>query len=361
MSPRDLVDALERTVTPFKVVVMPDFFLDHFLFYGAPAEVFGRDTLRVAGHGGGNIPFKRASLLRGGNAANTASAIARLGGRVRLILRTDPLGMVLLTHFLKGVDLLGVKTDGRIASTIAIEVESGGRLVNIMVNDSGSVVDFGFDSLTRDDLEAVRDADFVCVFNWCQNLRGTELLIELLSRLKDSTVKTFFDSGDPSSRLNDVTQLMERVSASRRLDIFSMNENEAVWFATHFKPDVVRRKGLMKPSLLALECASLLHERLKTRIDLHTTDYSASFMRGERFVVPSFEVSALRATGAGDAWNAGDIVGDALGLPPTERLTLANAVAAFYISNPVGEHPTRDQVATLVMKRKRKELPPLPT
>jgi sugar/nucleoside kinase (ribokinase family) len=75
-------------------------------------------------------------------------------------------------------------------------------------------------------------------------------------------------------------------------------------------------------------------------VDLHTSLFAGSFTKNNETVVPTFNVSALRSTGAGDAWNAGNIFGAALGLPDSCRLTLANAVAAYYISNPTAEHPT---------------------
>jgi len=46
-------------------------------------------------------------------------------------------------------------------------------------------------------------------------------------------------------------------------------------------------------------------------------------------------------TSAGDAWNAGNILGTVHGMPDNVRLTLVNAVAAYYILNLGGKHPTR--------------------
>ncbi|MDH5747038.1 MAG: hypothetical protein OEZ21_08815, partial [Candidatus Bathyarchaeota archaeon] len=95
---------------------------------------------------------------------------------------------------------------------------------------------------------------------------------------------------------------------------------------------------------LAKESARILASHLSARVDLHTTSFSATFTKKGETVARVFQVPVLRATGAGDAWNAGNILGDAYGLSDECRLTLANAVAAYYISNPNGMHPTRKQL-----------------
>jgi sugar/nucleoside kinase (ribokinase family) len=93
-----------------------------------------------------------------------------------------------------------------------------------------------------------------------------------------------------------------------------------------------------------MESARILASHLSARIDLHTTSFSATFTKKDEIIVSAFKVPALRATGAGDAWNAGNIIGDACGLSDGGRLALANAVAAYYISSPDGTHPTRKQL-----------------
>ena len=61
--------------------------------------------------------------------------------------------------------------------------------------------------------------------------------------------------------------------------------------------------------------------------------------------IPTFNVEPIRLTGAGDAWNSGDILAELLHLPDAQRLMLANAVAAYYISHPAGAHASREKLA----------------
>ena len=96
--------------------------------------------------------------------------------------------------------------------------------------------------------------------------------------------------------------------------------------------------------------AQILAKTLQARIDLHTTSFSVTVKRDGAVFVPSFKIKALRATGAGDAWDAGNIMGEANGLSDEGRLTLANAVSACYLSDPEGEHPTRKKLAKFMRK-----------
>ena len=84
---------------------------------------------------------------------------------------------------------------------------------------------------------------------------------------------------------------------------------------------------------------------------MQTTSFSATFTGKSEVVVPTFKVKALRATGAGDAWNAGNIFADGNGLSDESRLTLGNAVAACYLSSSDGTHPTREELARFLKKQ----------
>jgi fructose-1-phosphate kinase PfkB-like protein len=82
---------------------------------------------------------------------------------------------------------------------------------------------------------------------------------------------------------------------------------------------------------------------------VHTRDLAFSLGQGGAYAEakpPSME--GRRATGAGDAWNAGNILGHLLELAPEERLTLANTVATAYVTNPEPTHPTLPEVAALL-------------
>jgi sugar/nucleoside kinase (ribokinase family) len=338
----------------FKVVVMPDFFLDRLITYNGDTKEFAKAVSEVARRKGGSIHGIRQMELRGGNAANTAAALAKLGAKVCPIITTSQLGLHLLKFYLEplGADLSHVKNQGDMALTTAFELLHEGERVNVMMSTLGSLPEFGLNSLTKEDFQALQQADYVCLFHWaCTRRFGTELAEEIFRYVKEKGKgKTYYDTSDPTPNLKAIPNLMNRVLLGRHIDVLSVNENEAFWYASQLKENINLLRQELKPNELAVECARTLAKHLQARIDLHTTTFAGSFSQKDEVVVPAFKVPILRSTGAGDAWNGGNIFGDALGLPDACRLTLANAVAAYYISNPTAEHPTLPQLMEFCSK-----------
>jgi len=341
----DLLRCLKRAKPrKFSVVVMPDFFIDRLVTYSGEVERFSSSIAEVAVRLGGNIHGIKQMELRGGNAANTAAALAALGARVYPIIKTSPLGLHLLKFYLEpfGVDLSHVRVDGDVALTTAFELTHRGEKINIMMGDLGSLPSFGPKDLTQDDFQLLREADYVCVFNWASLRRwGTELAEDVFRYIKEKGKgKTYYDTGDPSPNTEKIPKLVKKVLLGKIVDVFGVNENEAISYASHLSAEVKHLRKKLEHHELAKECARILAKQLSTRVDLHTSAVAGSFTKENEVIVPAFRVSALRATGAGDAWNAGNILGDALELPSSCRLTLANAVAAYYVSSATAEHLT---------------------
>jgi len=328
----------------FSVVVMPDFFLDRLVTHEGDIKQLSKAIDQVARRKGGSIHGVKQTELRGGNAANTAAALAALGAKVHPIINTSPLGLHLLKFHLEplGVNLSHIKTSGAMALTTAFELTHQREKVNVMMSDLGSLPEFGLNDLTSEDFQLLREADYVCVFHWSATRRwGTELAEGVFRHVKEEgRGKTYYDTSDPTPKKEDIPKLVKRILLQDLVDIFSVNENEAFWYASQLSKRTRRLQKTLKPDELAKESARILAENLSARIDLHTTTFAGSFTPKTETVVPAFKVPVLRATGAGDAWNAGNIFGDALGFPDSHRLTLANLAAAYYISSPTAEHPT---------------------
>ena len=177
----------QKRLKKFNVVLMPDFFVDHFITMNSFEEEFLR-IRQIYKQGGGNVPGITQSIHQGGNAANTALALAKLGINSHLICRTDDLGLHLLQFFLgrKGVNLDGVKTDGDIAITTAMEF--GREHSNVLVGDTGSVSDFTFGRLNENDLQTISNSDITGVVNWSLNSEGTELARDVFRFAKKHNV-----------------------------------------------------------------------------------------------------------------------------------------------------------------------------
>ncbi len=324
----NLKETLSRVKPRFKVAVMPDFFLDYILAYTGNLEEMTSSFLDVARRGGGNLLGWKHVVGRGGNASNVVAQLSRFGCEVIPIIETDVLGRKILEHFLKDVDLSHVKTTGSLSRTLSFETEHGGRRVNIMISDPGSLAEFGPEKLTEADKKLVRDADFVCVVNWNQNLKGTDLAETVFSLAKkEGKAVTFFDPGDPTPRASEIQELNQRVLTTGLVDVLSVNENELVRLAAGVAEQPSESDVAEDPLFGAASVFSMMGGR----VDLHTPDFSATFVDGQRLRVPCAKVKPLKVTGAGDVWNAADIFAEGIGLEHRERLLFANAACATYL------------------------------
>ena len=356
--PEEILKLLKSKMGELNVVVMPDFFLDRLISLNYDVKDFSEIFRNVAKRKGGSIDKVEQTELRGGNAINTASALAALGIRVTPIVCTSDFGLQLVKFYLKPrvVEFSHIKILEKLSMTTAMELATKNGKVNIMLRDVGALADFGLHNLNNGDLEAIKNADYVCVFNWAGTRRfGTELAKTVFRYVKTSGKgKTYYDTADPIPNKEKIPQLVKSILQGKHVDILSVNENEAICYASQLNSNVEELRKRLRFEDLAKESARILASHLSARVDLHTTSFSATFTKKGKTVVPAFKVPVLRATGSGDAWNAGNILGDAYGLSDGGRLALANAVAAYYISNPNGVHPTRKQLVKFCEKLKRK-------
>lgn len=322
----------------FHVVCMPDFFLDYLISLPCWEKAIPK-LKEIHDRGGGNLPGLKLTLTQGGNAANTALALARLGLSSHLIGRTSLLGHKLMRHFLidDGVDLEHVKTDGELDKTVSLEF--GEERVNVMLNELGSVRNFDFPNLGPKDLKLISSSDLVFVTNWTLNERGTSLAQKTFNYAKKHGTVTYFDSGDPSRRVGELPALYTRVLSSSNLDVLSVNENELRYFASAGKI-----RGDSK--IIAKE----LSARINANLDVHTSKSSSSWRKGENYRARTFEIELKRSTGAGDAWNAANMLGYLLELEPEERLTFANAFAASYLSADKPKHSTLKEIISFLKR-----------
>jgi sugar/nucleoside kinase (ribokinase family) len=337
----EMKETLAKAKPGFKVAVMPDFFLDYILAYPGKLEELTASFQEVAQRGGGNLLGWQHTVGRGGNASNVVAQLTKLGCQAAPIIETDPLGRAVLEHFLKGADLSHVRDTGTMSRTVSFETEHSGRRVNIMVSDPGSLSEFGPEKLTQDDKRLIAEADFVCVLNWNQNMKGTDLAEKVFSLAKKGgKAVTFFDPGDPALRTGELQDLNERVLTKGLVDVLSVNENELMHLAKGVAEDTSEIEGADEPLFEAASVFSMLIPR----VDLHTPEFSATFVDGQRLRVPCARIKPAKVTGAGDVWNAADIFAQGVGLGHKERLIFANAAGAAYLERQELEPPSLDEV-----------------
>jgi len=309
-----------RDTSRYKVVVLPDFFIDVIVDAGS-LEDFVEKVNRVYLRGGGNI-LVRSRIQRGGNAANTAAALSALGVRTVLISKVDPTGAKLLRALMPDVKIV-LNESGETPITVALEFERGGSRSNVMLSSSGSVRQFTIGDIPTEGIEELLSADLIAVMNLAQNLKGNELVRDVRKLVGGEKIIYV----DPSDVTNALDRLSDFVEAMRNgaISVLAVNENEAMAIS----------KALGYSPKDVFEAAESIYREVKLwRLDVHTEEFSFSLPSGA--VVPSFDVNPIISTGAGDAWNGGNILGYLMGFEDEERLKLANAVAGFYISR--GRH-----------------------
>ena len=353
----ELLSFLRKPSRETNVVVLPDFFLDRLVNLELDVGDFSAKVSSIVQRKGGSIDGIPQTDFRGGNAINVAAALAALGEKVTPIVCTSRMGLEQIRFHLRKyhLDMSHVKTRPKASVTTALEFQADDKKANVMLRDLGSLAEFGPADLDDGDFKAIEAADYVCLFNWAGTRKfGTELARTVFTRAKTRCKgKTYFDTADPTTNTEKIPELMEKVLKTTQVDILSLNENEAVTFAALLDSEINLKKKRMRFDALALEAARVLAKQLSARIDLHTTVFSATVTKKSEVVVPSFNVKTLRATGAGDAWDAGNIVGDRNALSDECRLTLANAVSGCYLSDPEGTHPNRQKLAKFLRKTAR--------
>ena len=340
----ELLNFLEKKKSDCKVVVMPDFFLDRLIYLDWDVEQFYDLVQDVAKRKGGSIDGVPQTDMKGGNAINIASALTSLEVDVIPIVCTNPLGLELIKYHFNAlpVDTSYIKIRDKPSVTTALEFKENSEKTNVMIRDLGALAEFGPNDLDENDFALIEEADYTCLFNWAGTIKyGTELAKAVFNRVKAKGLKkTFYDSADPNPNSGEILGLINQVLKSKLIDILSLNENEAITYAGFLDSSILQKKGLLPFTELAMEAARELSRHFSARIDLHTTEFSATFKGNREVVVPSFKIKALRATGAGDSWNAGNIIADHNNLSDECRLMLANAVSACYLSGEDGMHPT---------------------
>ena len=210
-----------------------------------------------------------------------------------------------------------------------------------MVGYTGSVSDFGFEQLDENDLQLISNSDITCVVNWSLNSKGTGFARDVFRFSKKYNVKTFLDTGDPAHRKHEIPKLKNDVITNKNLDILGLNKNELSHYCNITN---------MNNSKDIIKAAISLKKETNARIDLHTASFSCSINK-DNTVVPSIILPEIfRLTGAGDAWNAGNIFAELLDFNDDERLLFANIVAGHYISSTNPIHSTLEDIKKFEIK-----------
>lgn len=331
-----------------QIVTMPDFFLDRILMLESQNGFFQSmvNKIRV---GGGSIRGIPTVDRKGGNAANIAYSIANLGGRVAFFTVGDRIAKSVIENTFQkfGENVEVMIAEGQQGKTTSMELyenAEGDPRVNVMLSDVGDNADFGKGRInTHNHINILNRADAVIVANWASNLKGTELMKFAF----ESSPKAlhFVDPADFQLRKEEFVEILAVLS--NQIDVLSINENEcntlgsSLGLGTLLPWQSYTRQEIK-------DAALKLSKKTGISIDIHTKLGSAWSNGKDSEIVPAIRSEIKTLTGAGDVWDAADIIAYLSGLDPIDRLTFANAASSLYIRNQFAESPTLEEVGELL-------------
>jgi ribokinase len=339
-----IVEKLKQLSIVGSIVVMPDFFVDRIIRLESREQLFNALTEK-AKSGGGSVRGISTTEVKGGNAVNVAYCLARLGVKVALFTVADEVGATMIRQaFSQFGDRVALRiSSGKSGLTTAFEFPHEGSRVNVMVSDIGDNANFGPEHLSSEaDRAILKNADGVMVVNWASNQKGTELA-EFAFRNSPSAFH-FIDPADFETRKKDFSDSLSGLAGLT--DCLSINENECNSLA-----DALGLGHLLGTRYGAGEvksAAKKISEKVGISIDLHSKVGAAWSNGKESTFMHTIKVEARTLTGAGDAWDAADIVGYLAGLDTQERLLFANCCASLFVRDPQGDPPTMNKVFELV-------------
>ena len=344
LRPLELIEKLKQLYLAGSIVVMPDFFVDRIIRLESKEKLFAAIDEKAKA-GGGSVRGFPTSDINGGNAVNVAYALARLGARVTLFTVADDVGSAMLRQaFSQFGDRVTLKiATGRQGSTTAFEFPDGESRANVMVSDIGDNECFGPDRLgSQKDIEILKKADAVMVVNWASNMKGTELASHAFK--SSPSALHFIDPADISTRAHEFRDALFRLAGMT--DCLSINENECDLLAGALGLDTLLGSSYGADQVKS--AARKISESVGITTDLHTRAGSAWSNGKDVEFAHTIKVEPKILTGAGDVWDAADIVGYIAGLDPKERLLFANAASSLFIRETSGEPPVMNKVFELI-------------
>jgi ribokinase len=288
---------------------------------------------------GDDSPLRALGWGSGGSAANVATALARLGARVRLLARVgdDPAAEVALRAArCAGVDLDAIQRDDALATGLCFAAVSPGgertffsyRGANMALSlpDTGALFrDVGWLHIAGHALleGAERDTAFALV----AEARAREIAVSL-------------DLCLPLLRASPAAPL----ALAPSLDVVFANEPELAALVAGGGEEVAL------PALAPLDAAVAALARPASLVVVKLGTRGCAVGGRARCAIPAFPVEARDSTGCGDAFVAGFLLAHLRGAPPDAAGRLANALGALTATRPGAADalPALDEVRALL-------------
>ena len=317
---------LQTIFNGIKSTTLADVFIDRIVKV-PDLDKLVTDAKAKSAVGGGSIRGIKQTEIVGGNATNIAYALVKFGSETELFAIGDEFTRRLLDLRFQEFDNIKINMlKGKPGFTIALETDHNNDS-NIMISDVGGIEKFNGIDITTNYLKIIEESDIVIISNWASNLDGNQLVNEIFSTAKDSI--KLLDFADLSTSTSRLQGLIDNMKNNKIIDMISLNENECQILGKFLGlKNISAEYTINEIKTMASDISSILG----TIIDIHTPIGSCSASDGDVQFVKSFPVKPMILTGAGDVWNAINILGLKKELSTIKRLNLANAAAASYIS-----------------------------
>jgi len=334
-----------RKASEFKVSVLPDFYFDRMISVPSLERLFRQVKLKGVS-GGGNLRGFFQIERRGGNATNLAYALATLSVHTRLYCVGDENAQAALVNPPRNCRVKVIP--GKPGYTTALEFSLKDKRVNVMISDVGDIDGFDGQRLQHDDILSLERSDCVALVNWSSNRKGNALARKVFG-LKDRKRRlNFLDPADLTGAEGRVKILVKEIIGRDLIDVVSLNENETRIMARTLSagrlPKYYSRQDLARVS-------AILQDVLRVTLDVHTPIGSMSSTKQGQTWVGAYGKIAGFVTGAGDVWDAGDIVGHLVNLQAQDRLRFANACAYLYLRSRPRRMPTLGQTKKFLVRK----------
>jgi len=304
---------------------------------------FGELIVERAG-GGVGVEIVPKRRCEGGFAINTGRIIGCLG--LNPVLPGLYGKKEIDSAYTEFLDICQLTSLGDPALTLAFEFTNG----KLLMSDLGAVSNlrwadfeahFGPDKLD----ELFGGVDILGLGYWSLTAHFDELFAGFMKQYetRQPPRRMFFDFADIKKKSADAfVQSLDMIRAyNDKIPMsFSLNEHEVY--------ELFSRIGVEKPEETPEALApALTIAREKIGFDeliVHTPDFgvASSASEGEAYAWQEKQTNVIRLAGAGDSFNGGYISASLGTLPLKQRLVMANAATAFFVTHATG--PTQAQL-----------------
>jgi hypothetical protein len=300
--------------------------------------------------GGVGVELVPKRRCEGGFAINTGRVAAFLG--LKPVLpglygqkAIDPA----YAQFKENCELISL---GDPALTIALEFGDGKILMsNIEAVSSLTWNDFKTHFGEAKLREMFAGVDILGLGYWSLTSNFDDIFLGFMKQFESHTPprRMFFDFADIKKKSSESFFKSMELIKSYNINIpmtLSLNEHEVM--------ELFSRMGVTCHELSPTAIASALPEaRDKTGFDelvVHTPEFAAvsSAMQGEAYAIQDRQTHVVRLAGAGDSFNGGYLCASLGDLTPKQRLVVANAVAAFFVTHATA--PTKEELLAQIDK-----------